>query len=128
MYIYRPENSKVALTKSDFLVNGIKVASLQGGTYTWFYLPAGEYELRQKWPVTAGMGFGSLSKKLKLNPNSTYYFRLATDSRFLVIAVELRWRFLEIDAGDAIPEINSCKLQSAFDVQRIAKKQIKNDN
>ena len=127
VYIYRPENSKAALTKSDFLINGTKVASLQGTTYTWFYLPAGEYEFKQKWPVTAGMGFGSISEKVKLDPRTTHYFRLSTDARFLLIAVEIRWQFLEVDAGEAIPEIDSCKLQPAFDVQKILKVDHKSD-
>ncbi len=76
VYIYRPDSYVAVARKASFHINENKVINLSNKGYTAFYLPTGDYLLKQKWP-------SDMSKKVieipfTLVASKTFYFRIKT--------------------------------------------------
>ncbi|WP_457333716.1 DUF2846 domain-containing protein [Rhizobacter sp. P5_C2] len=82
VYIYRPQGGPLSLSMRDayFYVDGQNVGDLSSQGYTRFYVPAGEHELEQKWPLDVVGLFGRpLRMKLTWGAQQTYYLRFIVE-------------------------------------------------
>lgn len=112
IYIYRPNSFAMSAGDAYFYVDDVNIANLTNGGYTWFYAPAGEHTLKQKW-------FGLFSQKLFMRtawlPAHKYFYRFETSTNIVTI----QWRLSETPADRALMEITCCKLQPAFGAEKL---------
>lgn len=113
IYIYRPTALANGAQDAYFYVDGINIADVSNGRYTWFYAPAGEHTLKQKW-------FGlflvrGLELKTNWLPGQTYFYRFDLSTILIANYSQLS----EIPAEQAKSEISCCRHQPAFDVKKL---------
>jgi len=118
IYIYRPSSFAGGARDAYFYVNDVNIADISSEGYTWFHVPAGEYVLKQKWPVDVAFG-KTIEAKVKWLPKQKYYYRLSTGASVGAGTVNFRWQITEINSGQAEAEISVCKLQPSFNINKV---------
>lgn len=112
IYIYRPTAFGYGAQDAYFYVDGVNIADVSNGRYTWFYAPAGEHTLRQKW-------FGLFSRTLEMKTNwqagQTYFYHFEVSTN----PFGIRWRILEVPGDQATAEMSCCRFQPAFDFKKL---------
>jgi len=117
VYIYRPSHVSIASDDANFYVNGIKIATLNPGGYTSFYLPSGQYLFKHKWP---NIKDHPVRIYANLAPQTTHYYQLTAAAAPGLGGAQVMWLFVEVSAGTALAQLNSrCKFQHPFDIQNI---------
>jgi hypothetical protein len=114
IYIYRPGSGAMGGRTAYFFVNEVSVADLSNDGYTWFHVPAGEYTLKHTWQTWPVMG-STVQVRTRWLSGNTYFYRLETSGGIGII----QWRLSRVPANEALTEISSCKLQPAFDVDKV---------
>ncbi len=113
IYIYRIPSSAFSGRDSYFYVNDINVADLSINGYTYFYLPPGNYEIKQKWPID--MPGGSLNSNLSLSAGETVYFMFGTASNW----PRIKWFFGRVDESTGREQIRGIRYQKARGVKQL---------
>ena len=115
VYIYRPGGFALGARDAYFYVDDVNVADLSAEGYTWFHLPAGEYTMRQKWPLDVTFGKKTLELRVRWLPGRMYFYRLDTSVRVPYV----EWRLAEVPSDVAMTQIRNCKLQPAFGIEKL---------
>jgi Protein of unknown function (DUF2846) len=115
IYIYRPSGFALGGRDAYFYIDDVNVVDISNNGYSWLHLPAGEYTLKQKWPFDVTYGLQTLELKVRWLPERTYFYRLETSIR----GPSVEWRLREVSSETAITEIQRCKLQPAFGIDKL---------
>ena len=126
VYIYR-FGSAYSARSAYFYVNNVNVADLDRNGYTWFHVPAGEYRIKQKWPIDVDLRSIELTETWL--PGQKYYYRFDTAGSIgpgavpasgkLGVAVKIAWQLSRVPAEQAVSEIGTTKLQPAFGMEKL---------
>lgn len=123
IYIYRPNSFALGGRDAYFYVDDVNIVDLSNEGYTWFHLPAGEYSLKQKWPLDVTLGTHTIEIKVKWLPHQKYYYRLNTNVGFGYqigySTIKYEWQLTEVPVEQAVGEISTCKLQAASGMQKV---------
>jgi hypothetical protein len=117
VYIYRTDAAAFAARDAYFYIDDVNVVDLSRKGYTWFHIPAGEYTLKQKWPVDVTLGMQTLGAKVRWLAGRTYYYRLELKQQPFSVA----WRFSQMPPGEATRELAECRLQPSFGLHQLMK-------
>lgn len=107
IYIYRIPSGAFSGRDSYFYINDINVADLSANGYTYFYLPPGNYEIKQQWPID--MPRKPLVTNLSLKAGETVYYTFGTSAEGNLF----KWYFGRIDEVRGRQAINSHRYQEA---------------
>jgi hypothetical protein len=124
VYIYR-FGGAYSGRSAYFYVNDVNVADLDKSGYTWFHVPAGEYRIKQKWPIDVDLR--SLELTETWLPGKKYYYRFDTAGALapalvsgkLGLALKIDWQLSRVSAEEAVSEIGTTKLQPAFGAEKL---------
>lgn len=121
VYIYRLESFALGARDAYFYVNDQNVVDLSNNGYTWFSVPAGDYVLKQKWPINVTFGMKTLEMPVRWEGGKTYYYRLATGAGNAPVGISIRWTLSEPPASVAREEILKAKHQPAHGAAKLLK-------
>jgi len=107
VYIYRPDSFIFSARDAYFYVNDANVADVSNDGYSFFYLPAGAYQFKQKWPID--LSTKTIESTLKLGTGETHYIRLNTSTG----QGQFIWVLSHLDTSTARPEIAKLHYQEA---------------
>jgi hypothetical protein len=74
MYIYRPRNRLGAWRKVFFTRDGVDVAKVKNGRYTWIYVPKGRQRFKVGWMREARWNNKNSGLTINFVPGQTYYY------------------------------------------------------
>lgn len=122
VYIYRPDAIYYSGIQSHFYLNDVKVASLNKEGYTWFYVPAGEYVLKQHWTGMEGEN-QIITRSIKLSPEGKVFYRITIGlqdfrSEYQGFKATHRWALTEVPEPRALIEMRDTRFQPPFDLDK----------
>jgi hypothetical protein len=108
IYLYRLDTWPEFNSRAYFDINNTNVAALSANSYTWIYLPEGNYRLEQRLDLR---GEAVLDRDFSARAGSTYYFRLNVETG----AREVGRRLANVTAFAPVQEISNCRFQPPND-------------
>ena len=106
VYLFRPSRFAMGGQAAHFFVDGVEVASLSNGGYTWLHASPGSHLLKQTW-----LGTRPIEVRTRWEAGQTYFYRLETSAEPFFI----EWRLARVPEPQALPEISRCRFQPAAD-------------
>ena len=109
VYIYRPAGGPWGGRDTHFYLGDANVADLSSNGYTWFYLPEGNYTIRQKWPIDISFKTAELPVTVKAGGAS--YVRMGIGAGF----GDVLWQLTAHSHDGAMDELEKCRFQAPND-------------
>ena len=119
VYIYRLEGSGLKTRDAYFYVDDVNIVDLTQKGYTWFHVPAGNYTLKQKWPVDVTLGMKTLEAPVRWQAGRTYFYRLGVEQRLQYPMIVTEWRLHHVPEAEAMRELAECRLQPAGGLEKL---------
>jgi len=106
VYLFRPSRFAMGAQDAHFSVDGVEVASLSTGGYTWLHTPPGRHALKQTWwdPFSR-----PLELQIRWEAGQTYFYRIETSAELFRVV----WRLAQVREEEALSEIAECRFQPA---------------
>lgn len=105
VYVYRPDSFVFSARDAYFYINDVNVADVSNKGYTAFYLAAGDYQFKQKWPIDVPAK--AIEVPFTVAAGETHYFRFTTTSG----QGQLIWALSHPDIKTGRSEISSQHFQ-----------------
>ena len=113
VYLYREDAFYLGGADAYFYVNDVHIVDVGNNGYTSFYLPKGNYKLRQEWGVIAA---DPIEFNMSLRAGQTVYYRISTrDSG----PNAYRWKISQVSAEIGRKEISTTRYEKPFGINKL---------
>lgn len=109
VYVYRLDTWPVVRGGALFSIGDTNVAALSANSYTWFYVPEGDYRLEQKWDIRHVQRV--THRDFSARAGSAHYLRLNVEGEVR----QMKWWLSDVPAPSAIDEISKCRFEASKD-------------